>query len=52
MLNAGRPVLVVPDNAAGNGGERVLVAWKDTREARLAVQNALPYLRAAKYCVA
>ncbi len=47
ILNAGRPVLVVPDDAAGSCGERVLVAWKDTREARHAVQSALPYLRAA-----
>jgi nucleotide-binding universal stress UspA family protein len=48
LLNAGRPVLVVPDNATGTSGERVLVAWKDTREARHAVQGALPYLKAAK----
>jgi nucleotide-binding universal stress UspA family protein len=32
----------------GTSGERVLVAWKDTREARHAVQGALPYLKAAK----
>ena len=48
ILNAGRPVLVVPDEAAGSSGERVLVAWKDSREARHAVQNALPYLKVAK----
>ena len=49
ILNAGRPVLVVPDAAAGTSGERVLVAWKDTREARHAVQSALPYLKVAKH---
>ena len=49
LLNAGRPVLVVPDGLSSNTGQRVLVAWKDTREARHAVQSALPYLRAAKH---
>jgi nucleotide-binding universal stress UspA family protein len=49
LLTTGRPVLVVPDGVAGNCGQRVLVAWKDTREARHAVQSALPYLRVAKH---
>ena len=49
LLNAGRPVLVVPDGIASNTGQRVLVAWKDTREARHAVQSALPYLAVAKH---
>ena len=49
LLNAGRPVFVVPDGIASNTGQRVLVAWKDTREARHAVQSALPYLAAAKH---
>jgi hypothetical protein len=32
LLSAGRPVLVIPDGLAdGNPGERVLIAWKDTR---------------------
>ena len=26
LLNAGRPVLIVPDRIAGNAGERILVA--------------------------
>lgn len=47
ILNSGRPILVVPQDAAGCSGERVLVAWKDTREARHAVQSALPYLKVA-----
>jgi nucleotide-binding universal stress UspA family protein len=50
LLNAGRPVLVVPDALANAfAGERALVAWKDTREARHAVQSALPYLRMAEH---
>ena len=48
LLKAGRPVLVVPDGVTSNAGERILIAWKDTREARHAVKDALPYLTAAK----
>jgi nucleotide-binding universal stress UspA family protein len=52
LLNAGRPVLVVPDGFAEcYPGRRVLVAWKDTREARHAVHSALPYLRMAEHIV-
>lgn len=47
VLEAGRPVLVA--GAAGKSiGERVLVAWKNVREARRAVVDALPFLVAAK----
>ena len=49
LLSAGRPVLVVPDGVTGNPGQRVVVAWKDTREARQAVKSALPYLKIAKH---
>ena len=49
LLSAGRPVLVVPDGVTGNPGRRVVVAWKDTREARHAVKSALPYLKMAKH---
>ena len=49
LLSVGRPVLVVPNDVACSSGQRVLVAWKDTREARHAVQSALPYLRVAKH---
>jgi nucleotide-binding universal stress UspA family protein len=51
LLTAGRPVLIVPDGLVGNPGQRVLVAWKDTREARHAVQSAIPYLRMAEQIV-
>ena len=50
LLNAGRPVLVVPESLAdGNPGQRVVIAWKDTREARHAVQSAVPYLKMADH---
>jgi nucleotide-binding universal stress UspA family protein len=48
LLKAGRPVLVVPDGVTSNAGERILIASKDTREARHAVQAALPYLTTAR----
>ena len=48
LLRAGRPVLVVPDTVAPLQLRRVVVAWKDTRECRRAVRDALPFLRRAK----
>jgi nucleotide-binding universal stress UspA family protein len=47
VLATGRPVLVVPPGIDYLEGRRVLVAWKDTREARRAVMDALPILRLA-----
>jgi len=48
LLRAGRPVLVVPDTVAPLQLRRVVVAWKDTRECRRAVGDALPFLQRAK----
>jgi nucleotide-binding universal stress UspA family protein len=48
LLRAGRPVLVVPDIVAPLALRRVIVAWKDTRECRRAVRDALPLLQQAK----
>ncbi|WP_027572906.1 universal stress protein [Bradyrhizobium sp. WSM1743] len=48
VLQAGRPLLVVPDRASGLDLRSVLVAWKDTPEARRAVADALPMLRKAR----
>jgi nucleotide-binding universal stress UspA family protein len=47
VLRTGRPVLVVPDQIDSLTLRRVVVAWKDTREARRAVRDALPFLRNA-----
>jgi nucleotide-binding universal stress UspA family protein len=47
VMRAGRPVLIVPDAAKGLDLEHVLVAWKDTREARRAIADALPLLALA-----
>jgi nucleotide-binding universal stress UspA family protein len=48
LLTAGRPVLVAPEGLTRLAAARVLIAWKDTREARRAVQSALPFLRVAE----
>lgn len=47
IMQAGRPVLVVPASCADIDLNRVLVAWKDTREARRAVADAVPMLQRA-----
>jgi nucleotide-binding universal stress UspA family protein len=47
VLRAGRPVLVVRDKVEQFSAERIVVAWKDTREARRAVADAVPLLVAA-----
>ncbi len=48
ILTAGRPVLVVPPGIRSVRPSRVLLAWKNTREARRAVCDALPFLEAAQ----
>jgi len=48
VMQAGRPLLVVPDRVDWLDLRSVLVAWKDTPEARRAVTDALPMLRKAR----
>lgn len=48
VMQVGRPVFFVPQEASWLKLQRVLVAWKDTREARRAVWDALPLLQQAK----
>jgi nucleotide-binding universal stress UspA family protein len=47
ILRAGRPVLMVPPGVQSLAVKRVAIAWKDAREARRAVQDALPFLHLA-----
>jgi nucleotide-binding universal stress UspA family protein len=50
LVGAGRPVLVLPYSGRFPSiGERVLIAWKASREATRAVNDALPFLRSAKH---
>ena len=48
VLQAGRPVLIVPAAVETVKLQRVLVAWNDTREARRSVFDALPLLQLAQ----
>jgi len=48
ILQAGRPVLVAPPDTAHLKLASVVVAWKDTREARRAVADSLPLLQKAE----
>ncbi len=49
LMEAGRPVLVVPPQVTKLPGRRVVVTWKDTPEARRAVTGALPFIRSADH---
>ena len=47
VMQCGRPVLVVPQAPGTSSLDHVMVAWKDTREARRAALDALPLLKLA-----
>ncbi len=47
ILKAGRPILFVPNEVTSFPGKRIVIAWKDTREARRAVVDSLPFLEMA-----
>jgi nucleotide-binding universal stress UspA family protein len=51
VMQVGRPVLLVPLAARHARLERVLVGWKDTRETRRAISDALPLMRHAEVTV-
>lgn len=48
VMQAGRPLLVVPDTVTAPDLRSVLVAWKDAPEARRAIVDSLPLLRKAE----
>jgi nucleotide-binding universal stress UspA family protein len=48
FMQCGRPVLIVPPTVTKAAFNRVIVGWRDTREARRATADALPFLKAAK----
>lgn len=52
VLGAGRPVLAVADGATTFKSDRIVIGWKDTREARRAVADALPFLERAGEVIA
>jgi nucleotide-binding universal stress UspA family protein len=48
ILGAARPFLVVPAAVKSLVADHVVIGWKDAREARRAVKDALPFLHQAK----
>ncbi len=51
VMETGLPVLLTPHVAAPLVSDRVLVAWKDQRECRRALADALPFVTRAKQVV-
>lgn len=47
VMQSGRPVLLVAASRPAAAFDRVLIAWKNTREARRAIADALPLLAKA-----
>jgi nucleotide-binding universal stress UspA family protein len=47
ILQMGRPTLVVPEGVSSLLAEHIVIGWKDTREARRAARDALPFLQQA-----
>ncbi len=47
IMRSGKPVLIVPPHAHSLRLDTIVVAWKDTREARRAVAAAMPFLQRA-----
>ena len=48
LMQAGRPVLVVPAETASLEARAVVIGWRDTPQARRAVADALPLLQRAE----
>ena len=46
-ITSGRPVLVAPPTAPPLTAKQIVLAWKDTREARRALSDAMPFFNAA-----
>ncbi len=51
LMESGRPVLVAPPHCRPLEGKVVLVAWKDGKEARRALADAMPFLERAERVV-
>ena len=48
IVSSGRPVLIVPPNVDELPSAKVVIGWKDSREVRRAISDALPLLRLAQ----
>jgi len=47
-LTSGRPVLITPAHGRALAARTILFAWKDSREARRALSDAMPFLEGAE----
>jgi nucleotide-binding universal stress UspA family protein len=47
VMPAGLPVLIAADSLTSISGDHVVIGWKDTRESRRAISEALPFLKRA-----
>ncbi|WP_024816440.1 universal stress protein [Methylopila sp. 73B] len=47
-IECGRPILVAPPKIDRLSSKRVVIAWKDTREARRAIRDSMPFLQKAE----
>lgn len=48
VISSGRPVVDVAKDAIKVAADKIVIGWKDTREARRAVADAMPFLQRAK----
>lgn len=48
VMGAGRPILFTPPDVEYLRAKNIVIAWKDTREARRAVMDAMPFLQSAQ----
>lgn len=48
IMGSGLPVILVPPGQKAFAADKVLIGWKNTRESRRAVSDALPMLKAAE----
>lgn len=51
LFDSGRPLVLVPEHAAGFVQERIVVAWDATPAAVHAIAGAMPFLKAAREVV-
>ena len=49
VMQLGRPMLVVPQSVTALDPDQIVIGWKDTRETRRAIWDALPLLRKATH---
>jgi nucleotide-binding universal stress UspA family protein len=47
LMSAGRPLLTIPDEIAELSARNIVVAWKDVREARRVLADAIPVMAGA-----